>query len=296
MRVAIVDVGSNTARLLVAEVEDDRVVPIVEEREHLWLGAEITRTGSLSPGTLRELAQVCEGYARVARAHRVERAVAIVTAPGRQGRGTGKLLRVLSEATGFRVRVLSAAEEGRYAYLGAVAAARGALPASIGVVDVGGGSTEIAVGERRDEAYWVRSVDLGSLRLTCMHLASDPPSRRELKRARGAVRSEFAHLTPPRVNVVLAAGGSARAVAKVVGRVFNADDGDEAIRLLARHPAARVAQNFGIHPNRAASVIGGAILLAETARLLERPLEVARGGVREGAALALAAAEIAAAA
>jgi exopolyphosphatase / guanosine-5'-triphosphate,3'-diphosphate pyrophosphatase len=296
MRVAIVDVGSNTARLLVADVQGDRVVPLIEEREHLPLGAEIADTGLLSPGTLRDLAQVCEEYARLARRSEIARATTIVTAPGRQGRSAPRLLRVLSDATGFRVRVLSAGEEGRYAYAGAVCAARGVLPESVAVVDVGGGSTEIAVGKPGTDALWVRSIDLGSVRLTSAELTSDPPGRRELKRARALVQAELSRFEPPPSELGLVAGGSARALAKVVGRVFAADDVDEAIRILARRPYARAARAFGIHPVRAASLIGGAILLAETSRLLDRPLEVARGGVREGAALALAAAEVAAAA
>ena len=94
----------------------------------------------------------------------------------------------------------------------------------------------------------------------------------------------------------LATGGSARAVAKVVGRVFDADDVEEAIAIFSRRPSAKVARDVGIHPVRAASVLGGALLLAETARLLDRPLGLARGGVREGAALALAGAQVSAAA
>ena len=296
MRVAVVDVGSNTARLLVADVEHGLVVPVVKEREHLGLGAEIARSGSLSDGTLRDLAHVCDEYARAARRSGAARATTIVTAPGRQGRSVGKLLRVLSEATGFRVRVLSSGEEGRYAYRGAVSAARGGLPRSVGVVDVGGGSTEIAIGRPDAEASWVRSIDLGSVRLTSTVLQSDPPGRRELKRARAEIRAELRHFEPPQAELVLAAGGSARAVARVVGRVFTADDLDEAVRILARRPAARTARTFGMHLLRAESAVGGALLLAETARLLDRPLEVAGGGLREGAALALAAAEVAAAA
>ena len=261
MRVAIVDVGSNTARLLVADVAGTDVHPVIEEREHLGLGAEIARTGFLSPGTLRELGHICEGYARIARGAVVDRATVIVTAPGRQGRSAGALLRTLDEATGFRVRVLSAGEEGRYAYLGAVSAARNELPEIVGVVDVGGGSTEIVVGTPGDEALWVRSFDLGSVRLTS-ELSADPPARRELKRARAAVRAQLSQFEPPRPDLVLAAGGSARAVAKVVGRVFDADDVEDAIRILSRMPSARAARTFGMHPIRAASVIGGAILLA----------------------------------
>ena len=91
--------------------------------------------------------------------------------PGRQGRSAAKLLRVLADATGFRVRVLSAGEEGRYAYRGAVSAARRVLPESVGVVDVGGGSTEIAVGKPGP-------MRCGSARSTSARFASRAPSFR----------------------------------------------------------------------------------------------------------------------
>ena len=101
---------------------------------------------------------------------------------------------------------------------------------------------------------------------------------------------------PPAPDRALATGGSARAVAKLVGRQFDADDVEVAIRVLARRPSAKVARDVGIHPVRAASVLGGALLLAEAARVLDSPLGLARGGVREGAVLALAGAEASAAA
>ena len=85
-------------------------------------------------------------------------------------------------------------------------------------------------------------------------------------------------------------------MAKLAGRVFDADDVEEAIAVFARRPSAKVAREAGIHPVRAASVLGGALLLAETARLLDCPLGLARGGVREGAALALAGTQVSAAA
>lgn len=297
MRVAVVDVGSNTARVLVADVSADGGVAAVEERrERLGLGAEIARTGTLSRDTVRTVARACRSYAKLARALGAERAQTIVTAPGRQGREPAVLVSALAEATRLPVLVLSADEEGRLAYAGAVARAGARMRGLVGVVDVGGGSTEIVVGDARDGAGWVRSIDLGSIRLTRQYLHGDPPSRRELRRARDAVRASMATLSPSRPDRALATGGSARAVAKLVGRTFDADDVEEALALFARRPSAKAAREVGIHPVRAASVLGGALLLAETARLLDRPLGLARGGVREGAALALAGARVSAAA
>ena len=288
MRVAVVDVGSNTARVLVADVfRDGRVQAVEERRERLGLGAEIAARGALSRDTVGVVARACKGYAKLARALGAERAETIVTAPGRQGRAPERLVSALSEATRLPVRVLSSDEEGRLSYDGAVARAASSSGLTA-VVDVGGGSTEIVLGDRARGAVWIRSIDLGSIRLTRQYLRRDPPGSRELRRARDAVRAGTAGLDPARPDRALATGGSARAVAKIVGPVFDAEDVESAVDTFARRSSAKVARAAGIHPVRGASLLGGALLLSETSRLLDRPLELARGGVREGAALALA--------
>jgi exopolyphosphatase/guanosine-5'-triphosphate,3'-diphosphate pyrophosphatase len=185
------------------------------------------------------------------------------------------------------VRVLTADQEGRLAFDGAVARAS-ALPVSVGVVDVGGGSTEIVVGNQRSGARWVGSVDLGSLRLTRLSLHGDPPAKQELATARAMVRSALAPLTPPRPEAALAVGGSARALARLVGRTFDAEAAETAIARLGRRRSTKVARAAGIDERRAETLLGGALLLAESSRALGRPLTLARGGLREGAALALA--------
>jgi exopolyphosphatase/guanosine-5'-triphosphate,3'-diphosphate pyrophosphatase len=288
MLVAVLDVGSNTVRLLVAEVSRDGVIePVAKDKAYLGLGAEIARTGSLRPEAIGAAAGVCRRFADQARADGSERGEVIVTAPGRQGKGAAALVAALRGATRLPVRVLTAEEEGTLAFDGAVARAT-ELPASVGMVDVGGGSTEIVVGRRRSGARWIGSVDLGSLRLARLALDADPPSKRDLQAARDAVQSAFAPLSPPRPEVALAVGGSARALAKLVGRTFDADAAETAIARLARRRSVKVARAAGIDERRAETLLAGALLLAESSRALGRPLTLARGGLREGAALALA--------
>ena len=289
MRVAVVDVGSNTARLLVADVAPGaRLSVVAEKRERVGLGAEIAREGELSRSTIRRVARACREYVEFADDLDAVRTRTIVTAPGRQGRSPNRLVDALAHATELPVEVLPAEEEGRLAYDGAIARTDRPLAGVVGVVDVGGGSTEIVLGNGAFGASWVGSIDLGSIRLTGQHLRRDPPRRREVAAARAAVRSALAALSPRCPDVALATGGSARAVARLVGDAYDADDVEEAIEALARRRSTKVARDAGIHPVRAASLLGGALLLAETARLLGRPLHLARGGVREGAALALA--------
>ena len=192
--------------------------------------------------------------------------------------------------------MLSADEEGALAFRGALVRERGSLPDSVAVCDVGGGSTEIAVGDPAHGGPWVHSVDLGSLRLTRACLPDDPPSAANIHAARELVADGFADVSPPAAGLALAVGGSARAVAKVVGRSFDSAELEEVVAICARRTAKRVSRSFGIEAARAQTLLGGAILLGEASRRLGRPFRLARGGLREGAALALAGAAPAAAA
>ncbi len=289
MRVAVIDVGSNTARLLVATVTfDGSVLPVAEERSYLRLGAEIERTGTLSEETIASAAETCGFYARRAAELGAARSTVIVTAPGRQGSSAAALTAALGEATALPVRVLTAEGEGRLAYDGAVARAPGELPEVVAVVDVGGGSTEIAVGTPLLGAAWIRSADLGSLRLTRALLRDDPPTAAQVTAAAEAVAGAVAGMRPPAPDVAFAVGGSARALAKIVGPRFDADDLGEAVKILSRRPAAKAARTFGVSAERAQTLLAGALLFAGAARVLGTPLELGRGGLREGAALALA--------
>ncbi|MBA2461751.1 MAG: hypothetical protein H0V45_08320, partial [Actinobacteria bacterium] len=145
MRVGVIDVGSNTVRLLAASVTDKGVDVLREERAHLGLGEEILRHGRIRGAKLKELSRVTSEYARVASKLRVQTLETVVTAPGRQGDSPERLIQTLATATGGGVRIVSSEEEGRLAYTGAVSRA-GVSDGVIAVCDVGGGSTELVVG------------------------------------------------------------------------------------------------------------------------------------------------------
>jgi exopolyphosphatase/guanosine-5'-triphosphate,3'-diphosphate pyrophosphatase len=289
VRVGIVDIGSNTARLLVADVRSDgNVATVAKRRAYLGLGEEIAVTGTLSTETIHRTAVIAAAYAERARREGAAILETIITAPGRQGASATALVGALREATGVPTLTLSADDEGRLAYEGAIHASASPLPEVVGVVDVGGGSTEIVVGTPSLGAAWIRSLDLGSLRLTRQHLGSDPPGKKELAAARGAVRRAFADLGHPVPDLVLATGGSAKAVWRVLGRTFDPAGLDEVIGIASSLSAAKIAKTYGHHPHRARTLLAGALILQEAAHALGRPLELAEAGLREGAALALA--------
>jgi exopolyphosphatase/guanosine-5'-triphosphate,3'-diphosphate pyrophosphatase len=212
----------------------------------------------------------------------------LVTRPGRQAANGDALLEALAAATRLPVRLLGPEEEGRLAFVGALASRRGANRKSVAVCDVGGGSAQVAVGTRRDGPAWIRSIDLGSRRLTSRLLEEDPPGRDAVERAREEVERLLHPFAPPLPQIALAVGGSARALRRLVGPRLGADELGRAIRLLATTPTSRIVADFPVDPGRARTLAAGAVILAAIQERLGVPFEVARGGLREGAVAELA--------
>lgn len=286
VNVAIIDVGSYTVRLLVCRRTKGRLEPLREARAALALGAEIEREGAISAPKLAETARQVRSYARAARRIGVEAIDVIVTAPGRQGANADELVTSLRTATRAPVRVLSPGEEGQFAFAGAVAGSR--IDAeSVAVCDVGGGSTEIVVGTRGDGPAWVRSFDVGALRLTNRMPDEDPPTAATLAAAAAAVADGLAGLTPPLPQAALATGGTARALRKLVGPELGPEEFSAALAILMKRPSARVSKTFGIDPDRAHTLAAGTLILRAVQGRLGVPIAVAKSGLREGAALAL---------
>ncbi len=287
MRVAVIDVGSNSVRLLIASVKrSGSVRELGRERVYLRLGDDAFRFDRIGARKLDELEYVAERYAQLARIARAERIETVVTAPGRQSSNADELVDVLVDATRARVTVLSAEDEARYAWEGAVASLRDP-PASVAVVDLGGGSCEVAVGRPQLGPTWVTSRDAGALRLTSAFLQSRRPSESEVVSARRAVSDLFDELDAPHPDAALAIGGTARAIAKIVGPRFGPKKLDALAESFVRLGVARVIEGIDITAERSETLLGGTLVLGEVARCLDAKLEVGRGGLREGVALAL---------
>jgi exopolyphosphatase / guanosine-5'-triphosphate,3'-diphosphate pyrophosphatase len=281
MRIGVVDIGSNTTRLLVASVEDGIVVPVDKERVRLALGEEIERTGRVSETSIAAASKAVRKLCTVARRAGVASLDVFVTAPGRQSENSGELVQALRRAAKHPVRVLSTEEEGRLAYGGAVATADVELPDRIAVCDVGGASTEIAVGAPGRAPDWVGSVDIGSVRLTARAETLDE-ARREAAFA-------LAEIEPPKVDLALTVGGSARAARRLVGAWLGEVELAEATRLLETRSPREIVRSFGVDRARVRILPAGVVILGQVQELLGAPLHVCSGGIREGAVLETAA-------
>jgi exopolyphosphatase/guanosine-5'-triphosphate,3'-diphosphate pyrophosphatase len=286
VKVATVDVGANTLRLLVAVPDGHRVLPVHQEKEQLGLGEEVERYGYITAPKCAEAVEVARRQTRRARRLGCERIEILVTSPGRQSANSDEFTDALTRGTGVPARILSAEEEGALAWEGAVAALDDP-PESIAVCDVGGGSAQVVVGTLSAGPVWVRSVDLGSRRLTTRLLeGKDPPSAEAVAAARDAASEAFSGIVSPMAQVALATGGTARALRRVVD-VLDAEGLAEAVEELSRLKRAKIAKRYGMSPSRAATLLAGTILFSEAQLRIGLPLAPAGGGVREGSALAL---------
>lgn len=295
MRVAVIDVGSNSVRLMVAAVRrTGEVRELHRERVYLRLGDDAYRLGRIGARKLHELAETAERYARRARSARAERLETIVTAPGRQAANADELVELLTATTRAPVVVLSAEDEGRLAWEGAVSSLDTGEEI-IGVVDLGGGSCEIAVGTRETGPSWVSSRDAGALRVTRELLPGKRPAARDLEEARAQIRDLLVGVEPPSPDVALAVGGTARALGKILGPHYGSGKLDALADRIVDVGPDRITRWLDVTPARSETLLGGTLVLAEISRRLEAKLEVGRGGLREGAVLALARAESAAA-
>jgi len=279
---AIVDVGSNTVRLLVARRRESTATPTHTDGAKLGLGREIEASGRVSDTTIAATAEAVRRFCADARAAGAESVEVIVTAPGRQAENSAELVEAIERAAGIVVRVVAAEEEAQLAFAGAVTVAAPRAPV-VGVVDLGGASTELAVGCPNAGPSWAQSVDLGAVRLTERLLSATHPAPEDVEAARNAVADAFSGVTPPLPGAALAVGGSARALGRILGPCLGRSELAAAASILPACTPDALAERFGVGKQRAPLLLAAALILAEVQQRLVVPLAVTEGGVREGA-------------
>jgi exopolyphosphatase/guanosine-5'-triphosphate,3'-diphosphate pyrophosphatase len=302
MRVATVDIGTNTVLLLAVERAAGGSVGVLSERAQITrLGEGVDRTRRLAPAAVERTRACLAEYAREVRELGVDRVAVVGTSAMRDAPGGSALTEFVRSAFGVEARVLSGEEEARLTFRGAlrglpVDPSRGAA-----VFDIGGGSTEVVVGRidrGRLDAASLQSFDVGSVRLTERHIAHDPPTAGELVALRQVLEQEFAGLAPfpdetPAVGVAgtvttlaaVFAGVVPYDGAKVHGLVMTTSQLREVVEGLASRDVAARRRVAGMEPKRADVIVaGGLIALALLERTRKASFIVSDGGVRWGLA------------
>jgi exopolyphosphatase / guanosine-5'-triphosphate,3'-diphosphate pyrophosphatase len=282
-----IDIGSNTTRLLVAEPVDGRLKKAMEQRAYTRINRAVEGNGEIPPEKIEEVAAVVSTQVRLARELGAKRIRAVATAAIRDAANGEEVARKVSEAAGVPVEVIGDEEEGRLSFLGATKALGHPVAGRIGVVDVGGGSTEVILGTVLGGVEDVRSWRVGSGTLADELIASDPPSAAELRKVRDRIDEVFEGVEIERPGKAVAVGGSATSLRRLVGAVLEYETLERGIRVLAGDPAVEVARRFELDPERVRILATGVLLLEKLSELLGQPLQIGNGGLREGVVLDL---------
>jgi exopolyphosphatase / guanosine-5'-triphosphate,3'-diphosphate pyrophosphatase len=284
---ACIDIGSNTTRLLVADAGNGTLRELVTQRAFTRIGTSLASTGSIPPEKIAETAEVVATQAKVAREVGAQQIVAVATAAIRNAPNRDRLQAAVQEAGGMELEVLSAEEEARLSFVGATRMMLQPGNGTVAVIDVGGGSSEIAVGEQDGRMAWSASFRIGSGFLADSYLRGDPPSVDELENVRRHVAGTFEGLEPPPASGAVAVGGTATSLRRLLGAELSHETLERGIRVLCTTPIAEVAARFELDPERVRLLPAGILVLEAISDLLQLPLRIARGGLREGVLLEL---------
>jgi exopolyphosphatase/guanosine-5'-triphosphate,3'-diphosphate pyrophosphatase len=267
--VAAVDIGTNSTKLLVG---DERRVNVTR------LGQDVDRTGRLDDTAMARTLAVLRDYGSAIRAAGAEQTRAVATSAVRDAANRDAFLDAAADALGTRPEMLTGEEEGRLSFLGATAELDPADGPFL-VFDIGGGSTEFAVGITEPDG--VLSVDVGSVRLTEQWLHSDPPTAEELSMAVSVVRAHLEDVTRElpdarRARQLVGVSGTVTSVAAVELGRYDRDAvhhlhltraaAEDVFRTLATEVLADRRENPGLHPDRAPVIVGGCCILVAILR------------------------------
>jgi exopolyphosphatase/guanosine-5'-triphosphate,3'-diphosphate pyrophosphatase len=305
VRRAVVDIGTNSTRLFIADVEDGKIADVLERWTAVTrLGAGVDADGRLSAEAMERVYVVLDEYRSLIDRHGGAHAVAVLTSAVRDASNGSEFARSVGARWGLEPHVLTGDEEARLTFLGATSERDPDDRTPTLVMDIGGGSTELVIGAGREMTFHV-STQAGVVRQTERHVDSDPPTRAELDELAADVRSILESAVPERIrrSVAWAIGvaGTATSMAsiaqelepydpdKVEGYVISADDCRRILDRLAGLTLEERRRVPGLHPDRAPTIVAGGVILLETLALFGlSSFEVSENDILRGAALGLA--------
>jgi exopolyphosphatase / guanosine-5'-triphosphate,3'-diphosphate pyrophosphatase len=284
---AAIDIGSNTTRVLVAEPQEGQLRKVMEQRAYTRIGKASQHDGAIDDEKVTELAEVVATQVRLAEEVGAEAIRTVATAAIREATNRDEAVAEISRIAGVPVEVLSEHDEGRLAFIGATKTLGHPVEGDIAVVDVGGGSSEVVIGSVDEGVRSVQSFKIGSGSLADDHISNDPPSPSELRAVRDRIADNFADVEFEQPDQAVAVGGSATSLRTLVGSVLEYETLERAIRVLTGDPVADVAKRFELDPRRVRILPTGVLLLEKLSELLGQPLQIGKGGLREGVILEL---------
>lgn len=287
MLCAAIDIGSNTTRVLVAEPVEGQLKKVMEQRAYTRINSALDRDGGIEAEKIEAVCELVATQVRLARELGAETIRSVATAAIREASNGEEAALAIADASGVPVDILSDQEEGRLSFIGATKGLGHPVEGKIGVVDVGGGSTEVILGTATGGVEKVRSWRVGSGALADELITSDPPSAAEIRKVRDRIEDIFEGVEFEHPAQAVAVGGSATSLRRLVGTVLEYETLERGIRVLCGDPAADVARRFELDPQRVRILTTGVLLLEKVSELLGQPLQIGKGGLREGVILDL---------
>ena len=306
-RIAVVDLGTNSTRLLVADVAEGRIAEIERRTEITRLGEGVDSAGKLAAAAMDRVFETVESFRKRIDGHGATKVVGVATSAVRDAKNGEKFRQQLADRFGVDARTISGDEEARLSFLGATS---GRPPSKdpLLVLDIGGGSTEFVVGTPGSDPTFHASTSAGSVRQTERHLADDPPTDEQLTSVAGEVAAMIEAEVPREVRreaaMGIAVAGTATQLAAVDQRLEEYDPErvhgyrldryavEEILEHLAALPLAERREIVGLHPARAPTIVAGAIILGEAMRVFDFDwMETSEADILHGAALEAAAAD-----
>lgn len=303
MRVAVVDIGTNSTRLLIADVTPStgHVTELERHTTVTRLGQGVDASGALADEAMDRVFTTLDGYRERIDALDAQRAVAVLTSAARDAANGAAFTARVRDDYGLDARTLTGDEEAATTFLGATGERSRDAPEPVVVIDIGGGSTEFVVGAGGEMRFHV-STQAGTVRHGERHIHHDPPHHDELERLAEDARAVFAAGVPEDVRRDVAAGiavaGTATSLAAIAQELdpydparvhgYRLDSGtvDELTARLAQMPLQERRHVPGLHPDRAATIVPGCVLMAEALRVFGLGgVEISEHDILRGAAL-----------
>jgi exopolyphosphatase / guanosine-5'-triphosphate,3'-diphosphate pyrophosphatase len=299
MRVAVVDMGTNSTRLLVADIDGGRVNELERRTTVTRLGRGVDTTRQLATEAIEDVADAVGEYISVYDRLGPDVVRVLATSAVRDATNAGAFIAELRERYALDASILTGAEEARLTYLGAVAG-RSSADGTV-VVDIGGGSTELVVGSGRDVTFHT-SLQVGTVRHSERHIRSDPPGAAELEAlAEDVRRLMFAELAETEFFAIesgIAVAGTPTSLAaieqeldpydpeRVHGYVLTLDGVQRMCSMLSGKTLEERLRVPGLHPGRAPTIVAGVVILIQAMRAFGlRRVEVSEHDILDGAAL-----------
>jgi exopolyphosphatase/guanosine-5'-triphosphate,3'-diphosphate pyrophosphatase len=294
-RVAVVDIGTNSTRLLVADV-DGGVEELRRESIVTRLGEGVDATGRLGDAPQARVFAALDEYAAAVAEADVR--TAVMTSAVRDAANGAEFAEAVRERYGLEGSTLSGDEEARLTFLGATAERAPDDDTRLLVIDIGGGSTELVVGARREVSFHA-STQVGVVRHTERYLDSDPPAQAEMEALAADARATLREVAKEPAGAAVAVAGTATSCAsidleldpydpaKVEGHVLSRQRLEELLARLAAMPLAERRRVTGLDPSRAPTIVAGVIILLEALSAFELDrVEVSEHDIPWGVALA----------